>query len=173
MFPDLFVHLGGLGRRVSKCLVVLERNAIQYFGLDGLDGGEVNARFLKLGNGLVLVLVLVLFLVVVFDLLSERVVEHISDFPAGHRLVVFLVGGRHLGEFGKQPDMFGVAVMRSDAGVFLADTHTFGALEKSRLTASFLHAFRGSGCKYTYLRCAVIEVGVVDDGCDGCVFSGH
>ena len=163
MFPDLFVHLGGLGRRVSKCLVVvLERNAVHELDLNGLNTGEVNAMFTKLGNGLVLVLVLVLFLVVVFDLFSERVVEHVSDFPAGQRRVMFLVGGRHLSEFGVEPDMFGVAVMRSDAGVFLADTHTFGALEKSRLTASFLHAFRGSGCKYTYLRGAVVEVGGVE-----------
>ena len=113
-----------------------------------------------------------LTLVIVFELFAERVVKHVGNFPAGHRLVVFLVGGRHLGEFGKQPDMFGVAVVGSDAGVFLADTHTFGALEKSRLTACFLHAFRGSGCKYTYLRGAVVEVGV-GGGFEAHDVSGH
>ncbi len=75
--------------------------------------------------------------------------------------MMFLVGGRHLGEFGVEPDMFGVAVVGSDAGVFLAGTHTFGVFGKSRLTASFLHAFRRSGCKYTYLRSAVVGVGGV------------
>ena len=115
-----------------------------------------------------LLLLLLLFhdfdftLLIVLELFTERVVEHVGDFPAGHGRVVFLVGGRHLSKLGVEPDMFGVAVMRSDAGVFLADAHTFGALEKSRLTASFLHAFRGSGCKYTYLRGAVVEVGGVE-----------
>jgi hypothetical protein len=58
--------------------------------------------------------------------------------------------------------------MRSDAGVFLTS-----ALEKSRSTASFLHAFRGSGCKYTYLRGAVVEVGGVGGGVEVHDVSGH
>ena len=159
MFPDLFVRLGGSGS-VAKCVGVLERNAVHQFCLDGLDRGEMSAE-----RGLVLVLVLVL---VVSKLFAERVVQHVGDIPTGHGCVVCLVSGRQLREFRQLPHMFCAAVMGSDAGVFLADAHPLGILEKARLTISFLTTFHGSVGKNTYLRSAV-----VGDGCDGCVVSGH
>ena len=54
---------------------MLERNAVHEFGLDGLDTGEVNARFLKLANRLVVVVDLGLLHdlgLIVFDLLTEN-----------------------------------------------------------------------------------------------------
>jgi len=99
---------------------------------------------------------------VVLNLLAERVMKHFGNSPAGHRRVVFLVGTGHLGEFGKQPHVFGVAVVRSDAGVFLAGM---------RLTAFlFLQiGARVSNSKNTYLGCSVVGVG----GVGGCVEKVH